>query len=64
MGVFPVPPTARFPTQIIGKLKTADFKIFLSNSQLRSQIMAPYIKEKGNSKYLKLFSKMALLKND
>jgi hypothetical protein len=33
MGVLPVPPTAILPTQIIGKLKDAAFKIFLSNNQ-------------------------------
>lgn len=56
MGVLPVPPTARFPTQMIGKLKDADFKMFLSNSQLRNFIMAPYKKESGKKRYLKLFS--------
>jgi hypothetical protein len=61
MGVFPVPPTARLPTQIRGKLNAADFKIFLSNNQLRSQIIAPYTNEKGKSKYLKLLSKIVLL---
>ena len=36
MGVLPVPPTAKLPTQIIGKLKEDDFNIFLSNKLVTS----------------------------
>jgi hypothetical protein len=56
MGVLPVPPTAILPTPIIGKLNVADFKIFLSNNQLRSHTMPPYTKENGKRKYLKLLN--------
>src|SRR5829696_6430247 len=56
MGVFPVPPKARLPTHIRGKLKAADLKYSLSKSQLRSQTIAPYKIETGRNKYLKLFS--------
>jgi hypothetical protein len=56
IGVFPVPPTARLPTHIIGKLKDADFKMFLSNNQFLVQMIIPYKKEMGKRRYLKLFS--------
>jgi hypothetical protein len=57
MGVLPVPPVAKLPTQIIGKLKEDDLKIFLLYNQLRSQMIAPYIHEIGKRRYRKLFSK-------
>ena len=60
MGVLPVPPTARLPTQIIGKLNALDFRIFLSNNQLRSHINAAYKMETGKSRYLKLLSKIVM----
>jgi hypothetical protein len=65
MGVLPVPPVAKLPTQITGKLNAADFKMFLSYSLLRSQITAPYIQVMGNRRYLKLFSSkgFVLIKN-
>ncbi|HLY68846.1 MAG TPA: hypothetical protein VKR53_03900 [Puia sp.] len=50
MGDFPVPPTARFPTQITGKLKLVEAKIFLLKRKFRVKIMNPYIIEKGNNK--------------
>jgi len=59
MGVLPVPPTARLPTQMIGKLKEEDFKIFLSNKTLRNFMMTPYKKESGSKRYLKLFNSKA-----
>jgi hypothetical protein len=59
MGVLPVPPTARLPTQMIGKLKEEDFKIFLSNKTLRNLMMTPYKKESGSKRYLKLFNSKA-----
>jgi len=51
-----VPPTAMFPTHIIGKLKAAELRMFLSNNQLRIQITIPYKKEIGNKGYRKLLS--------
>jgi hypothetical protein len=51
-----VPPTARFPTQIIGKLNEEERKIFLSNILLRTHTMPAYKKEKGNKIYRKLLS--------
>ena len=62
MGVLPVPPTARFPIQIIGKLNAEDFKIFISYNQLRSHTAAPYNSENGRRRYRKLFSKILVLK--
>jgi hypothetical protein len=59
IGVLPVPPTARLPTHMIGKLKEEDFKIFLSNKILRNLMMAPYKKESGSKRYLKLFNSKA-----
>jgi len=41
MGDLPVPPVARLPTQIIGKLKELDLKIFLSNKKFLHQIILP-----------------------
>ena len=58
IGVFPVPPIAKFPIQINGKLKVADFKILRSNKAFRTQIIIPYTIENGNNKYLKLFSNL------
>jgi hypothetical protein len=55
IGVFPVPPVARLPTQMMGKLNAADFKIFLSNNLLRNHIMPPYSQLNGKRRYLKLF---------
>src|SRR5688500_18434274 len=49
-GDLPVPPADRLPTQIIGKLKEAAFKILLSNKRLRIHTARPYKSEKGNSK--------------
>lgn len=63
IGVLPVPPTARFPTQMIGKLNSADFRIFLSNSQFLVQIIMPYKKEMGKRRYLKLLSNMVYFRN-
>jgi len=60
MGVLPVPPTARLPTQMMGKLNAADFRIFLSNNQFLIHTMMPYKKAKGNSRYLKLLSKTVI----
>src|SRR6185437_9311254 len=56
IGVFPVPPTARFPTQISGKLKIADLSIFLSKSKLRVFIIPPYKTENGSKRYLRLLN--------
>jgi hypothetical protein len=56
MGVFPVPPVARLPTQISGKLNSADFKMFLSNNLFLIQMMIPYMMARGSKKYLKLFN--------
>ena len=62
MGVLPVPPTARFPTQMIGKLNAEDFLMFLSNNQFLIQIIMPYKNEIGKSRYLKLLSNIIYLK--
>ena len=56
MGVLPVPPVAKLPTHMIGKLNDADLRMFLSYSLLRSQMIAPYIQEIGKRRYLKLFN--------
>ena len=54
-GDFPVPPTAKLPTQINGKLKLALFKYPLLNNQFRSMIIMPYKIAKGNNKTLNDF---------
>ena len=56
MGVLPVPPTERFPTQMMGKLNDTDLKIFLSYNLFRSQIIMPYKIDNGNKTNLKLLS--------
>ena len=52
MGDFPVPPTDKFPTQIIGKLKDVELKIPRSNNQFLNQTMAANSNENGNNKIL------------
>ena len=63
MGVLPVPPVAKLPTQISGKLNEADLNIFLSYKKFLTQITNPYNNENGNNKYLKLLSKIKNLKS-
>jgi len=52
-GDLPVPPTLRFPTEIVGIENLIDLKYFLSYSQCRKSVIAAYIAEKGKSKYRK-----------
>src|SRR5579872_1062495 len=49
IGDLPVPPTARLPTQMIGRLKDAEGRRRLSKSQLRALITRAYISETGNN---------------
>jgi hypothetical protein len=56
IGVLPVPPTAKLPTHIMGKLNVADVKIFLLYNALRNKMIPPYNMEIGRNKYLKLFN--------
>jgi len=60
MGDLPVPPTAKLPTQISGKLNLAELRYCLSNSQLRILIKAPYKTASGNNKTRKEVRKMVL----
>jgi hypothetical protein len=53
MGDLPVPPVERFPTQIIGRPKPVDRKIFLSYSQFRIAIANQYNKAKGSKRMRK-----------
>jgi hypothetical protein len=50
MGDFPVPPTLKFPTQMMGRLMDVDGRTFLSYNLFRSHIAAPYSKANGNNK--------------
>jgi hypothetical protein len=56
MGVLPVPPTDKFPTQMMGKLKDIEERIFLSYNLLRTQIISQYKIDNGNNTNLKLLS--------
>ena len=60
IGDFPVPPTDKLPTQIMGRLKTEPDRIFLSNNRLRNKIDAAYRRENGKSKIRMGFSSGAL----
>lgn len=51
MGVFPVPPTARFPIEITGIEKETDGFTFKSKSKLRSRVTASNKIEKGKRRY-------------
>src|ERR1700754_5349741 len=52
IGDLPVPPTARFPTQIIGRLKVVEERSFLSKHQLRIFTTSAYSSETGNKSIL------------
>src|ERR1700743_3218479 len=52
IGDLPVPPTARFPTQIIGRLKAVEERSFLSKHQLRIFTTSAYSSETGNKSIL------------
>ena len=58
IGDLPVPPSERFPTQIIGKLKFTDFKYFLPYIQLRKDTIQPYKMANGSNSTLKDFKKI------
>ena len=45
-----MPPTARFPTEIMGSLNEVDLDIPLSYSQFRMPVIKPYISEIGLSR--------------
>jgi hypothetical protein len=60
MGDLPVPPTARFPTQIIGKLKLEEANQFLSKHLFLIFTMMPYKIANGKSNTRKDFKKMEL----
>ena len=53
MGDFPVPPIARLPTHIIGRLNSDDRNTFLLYNQFLIIIAIPYNSAKGNNKILK-----------
>jgi hypothetical protein len=53
MGDFPVPPIARLPTHIIGKLNCDDRSIFLLYNQFLMIIAKPYNSANGINKILK-----------
>ncbi|MNE40267.1 hypothetical protein D3C80_1342660 [compost metagenome] len=55
IGVFPVPPTLKFPTAIIGKSKECDFKMPLSKRKLRKDVIKPYKIAKGKSIFRRIF---------
>ena len=52
MGDFPVPPIARLPTHIIGKLNCDDRSIFLLYNEFLMIIAKPYNSENGNNSIL------------
>lgn len=60
MGDLPVPPTARFPTQIIGKLKLEETNHCLSKHLFLIFTMMPYNTANGKSNTRKDFKKMEL----
>lgn len=47
MGVFPVPPISRLPTQTMGRGKDLASKTWMSKSQFRKPATHPHKKEKG-----------------
>src|SRR5689334_11062927 len=52
IGDLPVPPITKFPTQITGKLNSAERTIFLLYNQFLIIITKPYSSENGNNNIL------------
>src|SRR5580765_2875300 len=49
MGDLPVPPIARLPTQMMGRLNFAERRTFMSYKKLRMRTTRPYNSENGNN---------------